>query len=473
MNILKISLKNKNFLYFIYLPIVVNFIVNLVNRYSIENISKINLYNLFSTILLFTIFVGVGFLIKKLFSLPYISAGIVVYFFSFFVLDNIVLFFYNGLSFSHLFFITNIIWIIIFIIFSSNKPLILISLSLYGLLNLFNIKNLDHLIINKNIIGDVKDIHYPNVKNIYEVSYFYSINNQTLEGYPQISSYIHSLINLVSINTESFYSLSSSINSLFLLFVLFFIEAGKSRGSKFFLVVIFSCLVFNSQWLKFLFVDSLMTEGILSYVFAVSLLSCLGQINNLSRTSYLVFFTTGLLYLSKQFFSTLILVLVLLFILKKETRKYAITGLFGVLLKEIRSITFFSNIQKDYHLKEVDLVDTFFDLLLIRDLKIGNISIILKNLIGDMPFFILVFYLFVMTLIFLYLYRLKHEKINIILFIIYLNFLLIFILYITIWRTMELESPIRYMLNLLPVILILQSNMIDIFNVNIYNKASN
>jgi hypothetical protein len=118
-------------------------------------------------------------------------------------------------------------------------------------------------------------------------------------------------------------------------------------------------------------------------------------------------------------------------------------------------------------------VDTFFDLLLIRDLKIGNISIILKNLIVDMPFFILVFYLLVMTLIFLYLYRLKYEKINITLFIIYLNFLLIFILYITIWRTMELESPIRYMLNLLPVILILQSNMIDIFNVNIYNKASN
>ena len=450
-------------MYFIYLPIFLNFIFNLYSRYSTDKIIEINFYNTISTILLFCFISVVGFLIKELFTLPYISTGIVLYFFSFLVFDNIILFFYSQLSFFQLFIFLNIVWALVLLIYSSRKFLVLVSLFLYSLSYFFNSRFLQYLTVDENIIGDVKDIHYPHVKNIYEFSYFYSMNNPTLEGYPQLSAYVQSLLNMISLSAESFNHLSSSINVLFLLFLLLFSELEISKSSKYCLIALFSCLIFNSQWLKFLFIDSLMTEGVLSYLFVVLLISCLNQVNNLSKTSYIVFLITGLLYLGKQFFSTLALALVLIFILKQETRKYALVGLIGVLLKELRNITFFENIQKDYHLKEVDLVDTFFDLLLFRDLKLSNISTIFKNLIVDTPVFILFAYLFVMTIIFLYSYKLKYEKINIILFIVYLNFLLIFSLYITIWKTMELESPIRYMLNLLPVVLYLQFMIIDIF----------
>ena len=50
---------------------------------------------------------------------------------------------------------------------------------------------------------------------------------------------------------------------------------------------------------------------------------------------------------------------------------------------------------------------------------------------------------------------------NLLLFVIAFNFILIFLLYITLWRNMELESPIRYMLNLLPVIIYFQFKLID------------
>ena len=46
-------------------------------------------------------------------------------------------------------------------------------------------------------------------------------------------------------------------------------------------------------------------------------------------------------------------------------------------------------------------------------------------------------------------------------FLISMNFILIFILYISIWRNAELESPIRYMLNLLHLIFYSQFIMID------------
>ena len=186
--------------------------------------------------------------------------------------------------------------------------------------------------VNENIIGDVKDIHYPHVKNIYEFSYFYSMNNPTLEGYPQLSAYVQSLLNMMSLSAESFNLLSSSINVLFLLFLLLFSELEISKSSKICLIALFSCLIFLiANGSSFFFVDSLMTEGVLSYLFVVLLISCLSQVNNISKTSYIIFLITGLLYLGKQFFSTLALALVLIFILKKKlenTQRQALLGFY-------------------------------------------------------------------------------------------------------------------------------------------------
>jgi hypothetical protein len=459
--ILKKFLKNENLLYLFYLPIFINSILNFIDRFSLNKVKEINLYNLLSSLILFLFVVVVGMLLKEIFSFPYISTGIILYFMSFFLLDNTVLFFYTKLKFSSIFFCTNFIWVLFFLMKTIKRYYLIFPVFLYGILNIFNVYFFEKLTTDKNIIGDVRDIHYTHVKNIYENSYFYSMNNPRLEGYPQISAYVQSLLNQISINTETFNYLSSSINVLFLLFILFFYEIELSKRSTNILISIFALLIFNSQWLKFLFVDSLMTEGVLSYLFVVLFLSCLKEIDRLSKSSYLIFFLMGLLYLSKQFFSLLALLIIIIFILKKTTRKYALLGLFGVFLKEIRQHTFFRDLQKDYHLKEVDLVDTFFDLLFLRDLKINNIFIILKNLYIDTPIFILFAYLVLLTIAYFYLFRFRNEDINIVSSIIYLNFLFIFILYITIWKTMELETPIRYMLNLLPLILYFQFKIID------------
>ena len=115
---------------------------------------------------------------------------------------------------------TNIIWIGISLVLK--KYYLFLPIFIYSVLNFYNNYFLEKLSIGKNIIGDVKDIHYQHVKNIYEFSYYYSMNNPSLEGYPQISAYIQSLLNQLSLNTEYFINLSPSINVLFLLFILFF-----------------------------------------------------------------------------------------------------------------------------------------------------------------------------------------------------------------------------------------------------------
>ena len=456
------SLKRfRNVIYFIYLPFFLNFVLNLYSSFQLKTLSDINFYNLISTFILFMFLFCVGRLIKDTVNLEYVSTGIVIYLLSFFLLDNLILFFYTDLNFKNLFLSVNILWLAYLLIFKKEYFSCFAATSLIYALNFYNRNFFNYLSIDKNIIGDVKDIHYTHVKNIYEVSYYYSMNNATLEGYPQLVAYIQSLLNIISFSSNNFYHLKSSINVLILLFILFFLESSLSKKSGFVVILLFVSLIFNSQWLKFIFIDSLMTEGILSYIFFVLFVSCLKTTKLTLANSKIIFFGLGLLYIGKQFISTLSLVIIFIYLFKNEHRKNALFGLFGVFLKEMSSVTYFKNIQKNYHLKEVDLFDTFLDLILFRDLKLTNITIIFKNLMKDVPISLIFFYFLLFSIFYLFWSKNKKTETNLLMFVIAFNFILIFSLYITLWRNMELESPIRYMLNLLPVILYFQFKLID------------
>lgn len=454
--------KNKfkaNFIYLIYFPIFINFILNKKNTIIKVNI---NIFDVSITLLLFVFLLIIGIKIKQIYSLPYISTGILCYLFSFFIFDILVLFFNHNLKFSNLFIFVNLIWIIF--IFIKNKISSSLILFTYLLLNYFSNTFINKLSLNKNIIGDVKDIHLQHIKNIFEFNYFYSINNPTLEGYPQLSAYFHALLNMISHNSEIFFAKTASVNVLFLLFLLMFFEMNLSKESKIYISILFTSLIFNSQWLKFLFIDSFMTEGVLSYLFLVTFLSCLKTEKNLNNSNFLVFLLIGMLYFSKQFISTLALLVICFYLINKTTRKYAIVGLTGILLKETSQAFVFSNIQKNYHLKEVNLIDTFFDLILFRNLKLENINIIIENISLDKPVSLILIYLVILIFAYLLIYKNLDRELNLTLFVILINFVLIFLLYISLWRNMELESPIRYILNLLPLILYFQFKILDKIN---------
>ena len=313
----------RNLFYIIYIPIFLNFLINIAVNFSNSSFRIDILINYTSTLLLFLYLALIGLIIKGLFNLPTISVGIVIYLLSFFSL--IVLFcFYTGLKFQTIFTVVNFIWLTIFFLFTSDYLKILFSLFIYGFLNFLNNIFFEYLTVDKNIIGDVKDIHYPHVKNIYENSYYYSMNYPTLEGYPQLVAHMQSVLSSISLRTEEFFNLASTINVLFLLFVLFFYEIKLSKKSKFILIFVFASIVLNSKCLSFLFFDSLMTEGMLSYTFSVLLMSL---IFSKPKDSLLIFIFMGLMFISKQFISTLSLLVVCIYFFNKNYKKYAIFGL--------------------------------------------------------------------------------------------------------------------------------------------------
>ena len=177
-------LKDKSNLYYVvYLVIIINFLVNFYNSYKNSTYSNFNFYDLASSLLLFLCLLLMGVFIKEILSLPYISTGIITYLLSFFVSDNIILFFYTDLQTSQLFIIVNIFWLFIAVSKRKFNLLLLITIA-YLFLNQFTSYFYEKLNMNKNIIGDVQDTHFQHVKNIYEESYFFSINNSMTDGYP-------------------------------------------------------------------------------------------------------------------------------------------------------------------------------------------------------------------------------------------------------------------------------------------------
>lgn len=203
-----------------------------------------------------------------------------------------------------------------------------------------------------------------------------------------------------------------------------------------------------------------MSEGLVNLFAAVCLTELLKSLDT-NKEDYRIYILFGLLYLSKQFLSSIVLIVLIFLLLKQKNKFIVLYGFAGFILKEILYFFTFTDVSKDHHIRQIDVIDTIFDLLTFRDIEIQNIVLILKNVFLDKPFTILLvlFYcLFFYSKIFL---KQGNFVLDSIFYIVNLNSLFVFILYISAWRFMELESPVRYFLNFLILIFIYIFNVIE------------
>lgn len=392
--------------------------------------------------------------VKHSLKLESVSLGITYYLFTFFIFDSIVLFFYQKLSFLQILFIVNLLWISFFIFkIRSLKNFLFLTIPFISLRIFFNEFN-SQFTINKNIRGDVEAIFFQQAKNIYEGSYFNSINNYVFEGYPQFLSYIQSIFLGLSSNIETYNFFSFTSHIVFYLTLLFFMELNISNFHKFISITLFSLLLLNSEFLQFLFTASLMSEGLVSLFTAILTISVINNTNNSKELDYKIFLLFGIMYFSKQFNSSLVLITILFLFFMKRRSKIVLFGFSGIVLKELLYLFVFTEVSKDHHIKQIDVRDTIFDLLLFRDLQIQNIFSILQNLWKDKPIVIL-FFIFYFSYIYSRIFVKKFElQTDLIFILINLNIVFVFLIYISVWQNMELESPIRYFMNYLHLLVI-------------------
>ena len=452
-------IKKINIIYLLLFPIFLNQIFNFANKEQAFAINSNSVLTFLSSIILSLFLYLIGKMIKSAFSFSTVSFSIIFYLYSFFMIDISLLFFTDTFSFSEIFLIVNVLWIIIVVYKSRRMTPLIMSLLSFGLLNIFNNIYYDKFTKNQNLFGDVEAVFFPHTKNIYESSYFISMSNPVMSGYPQFTSYIDALLFKISFTDEIYVYMTQSSTIFIFLTVLFFFEVSFSTYSKLFSSLIFLSLVSNSKWLEFLFSASLMSERLVSFTFAVLLYSIFQKSNK--NVKYFEFLTFGMMIFTKQFTSTIVLILLIVLITSVKYRRYVLVGLVPSILKELGFLTYFSQLEKDHHIRQIDVQDTVFDLLLLRDLDFTNIYKIIQNLIIDKPLTYLIVLLF--TLLLLNIRTGYHKEIDLQIYLLslILNVTLISLLYISAWRNMELESPIRYILNMLHLKILVIFLLID------------
>lgn len=451
----------KNFTLILLVPLILNFLYNLFTLDFFQRLLNFDLINLGSTLILFFILFFVGKATAKTFNFQMISTGILFYFCFMFLFDNVFLFVSKNFSFSILFYISNALFFI-YLLLKKKSHTELILLSLFFILNLGYVQiffeEFNFSIIKK---GDVAVQWFPMAQNIYNNNYFFSLTSPFLDGYGQLISYTHAVLLKINLNLINYEYVRSTTNVLYFLSIFLMTELKISKNNKILSILIFTILILNSDWLNYLFIDSLMGEGIVSYFFAVAFLSVF---NSKSSNSKIILTLFGTIYFTKQFVTILVLIVCFSFFIFKKTRKSAVYAFIPFFVNEINLITNLTTSRRDAYASNFDFRDTILDLLTNTNLKLENAVIIFKNLIKDVPFTYLLV-LFILSLIF---YIIKSQTLSqefltlIVTFT--LNLLFIVLLYISAWRNMpELESPIRYMLNLFHLVVAYIFINIDFF----------
>tara|TARA_B100000989_G_C19504762_1_gene455968 strand:+ start:291 stop:1709 length:1419 start_codon:yes stop_codon:yes gene_type:complete len=437
-------------------PIFLNSTINILSNVNLLQIINNNLLNLFSFFLAAIFYYYLSSSIKQLFNLNSMSLSIVFFFTSFFIIDLVFLPITKLFSFSNTFYFTVSLWIITFLTKFKNIKIIFMIIS-YFCLRLFNYIYIDNLHLKNEYIElntDVSLQWLPLAKIIYENNFFFGLENNLIEGQGLFLSYIQSLIHLLNFHTEEFlfFNLNSNIFILFGILLIFDLQIDYKN--KIFSSFVLILLLFNNDWLYYLLVNSLMLEGLVSFFIAVYIFNFVKYKELGAKFSNLFYLFFGTMALTKQFVSLTFLLFCLTGLIIYKNRINFLVAFIPFTLNNIYQFIYLRKTNYVTYTNDLDYVDLFLDILFFRDLNLHNIYLIIRNFWIDKPTSLIFIYFF-LFLLFNVLVNNKNTEIYYLKnFFIIVNIFLVFILYISYWQNIELESSYRYILNMFYLIYI-------------------
>ena len=200
--------------------------------------------------------------------------------------------------------------------------------------------------------------------------------------------------------------------------------------------------------------NSLMIEGIVSFLISVYLYYIIEMYKRKDMTSFIFFLSFGGMVLTKNFVSLISLLLIICGVFLIGKNFFLLAGLviygFNLFYQNI----YFSEVQRFAYTSEIDFKDLLFDFLYIRDLNFTNISNILDQFLIDKPTTYIVVGFLIVNIVNFYKYRVSLET-NVLMFsVVILNYVLVNLLYISYWRNIEFESSYRYIVTCFHLIFI-------------------
>ena len=355
------------------------------------------------------------------------------------------------LSFSDILIIYNLFVGLYCLYFSESKNKVLIifgSLFLLRILfNLYGFNEFNYIEYN----SDVPEFWLPTTEKIYDSDLYFSIQENIIQGYPLMIPHIFANLHYLFFGSST-YLFSFIIPNIFLYLNLFLIyESLQTKSVKLVTMITFSSILINSDWLSYLFFNSLMGEVVVNYLFSVFLINAYLNKNIGNQKIYFLFL--GFLYFLKPFASLLFVFIGIFHYIKNKKNFilfFTFTGLF------VRRIYSTFNFFKSDSLKSQASENIYLNIFLenfekLFEFKLENISLILKNeILIDR-----ILLLFLMIYLLIKLFNINSENnFNILNILFLINAILVFYLYSTIWKEIELGSAYRYLFSFITIVFV-------------------
>ena len=461
-----ISFIKSNLLIVFFLPVIVNTLLNIFETANLEIFNEIYFAKFGSFILGSLFFVYLSNFLNNQYLLGGKSIGLVLFLTSYFIFDTVLLFISINFNFKFTFIIVSLIWCVLIIYKTKSFFEITKILLLFFIYRLFNYLFFTEITNKSNyqeLNTDVPAQWFGIASMIFEKNYFYALENNLIEGQGLLPSYIQALMLEIGFSLTKFQYIQ--INSyLFLTFtVLLIFDLKISKKNKIASSIFFIAIIINNDWLEYLLLNSLMIEGVVSFLISVYLYNFINMYKKNNIKSLLFFVSFGGMVLTKNFLSIISLMLIILsvFLLKRNIFLIGSFVVYGFYL--FYQKIYFSQLQNIAYTSEIDFKDLFLDFIYLRDLNFTNISNIFEQLLIDKPTSYVVLGFLILNIVSLFKYKLNLQTDDLLFFVVLLNYILVNLLYISYWKNVELESSYRYIVSCFHLIFLSLVNRLSKF----------
>lgn len=441
------DLTKRNLLIVFCLPVFFNSLLNILETPNLKIFNEISFAKFGSFILGSLFFIYLSNLLNNQYLLGGKSIGLALFLTSYFIFDSVLLFISKNFNFKFTFIFISLMWCVLIIYKTKNFVEITKILSFFSIYRIFNHFFFAEIANNSNyqeLSTDVPVQWFGIASMIFEENYYFALKNNLIEGQGLLPSYIQALMLEMGFNLEKFQFIQ--INSyLFLTFTILFITDLKiSKKNKIVSSIFFIAIIINNDWLEYLMVNSLMIEGIVSFLISVYLYNFIQMYKSNNVKSFIFFLSFGGMVLTKNFISIISMVLIIssIFLLRKNVflmGGFVIYG-FNLFYQKI----YFSQLQSVAYTSEINFKDLFLDFVYLRDVNLTNIRNIIEQFLIDKPTTYLVIGFLIINILGLYKYKFNLQTDELLFFVVLLNYILVNLLYISYWRDVEYESSYRY-----------------------------
>ena len=439
-----------NLLIVFFLPVIINSLLNIFDKANLKILNELSFAKFGSFILGSLFFIYITNFLNNQYLLGGKSIGLVLFLTSYFIFDTIFLFISKNFNFKFTFMFVSLLWCVLII--HKTKSIVEITkiLLLFFIYRLFNFIFFAKIANNstyQELNSDVPTQWFGIASMIFEKNYFYALQNNLIEGQGLLPSYIQALMLEIGFNIKNFQFIQ--INSyLFLTFTVLLISDLKiSKKNKIASSIFLIAIMINNDWLEYLMLNSLMIEGIVSFLISVYLYNFIQMYKKNDIKSFIFFVSFGGMVLTKNFISiiTLMLIIVSVFLLRKNVFLAGSFVIYGFNLFYQKIYT--SQLQSFAYTSEIDFKDLLLDFIYLRDLNFANIRNIFEQILIDKPTAYLVLGFLILNVVSLFKYKLNIETDELLFFVVLLNYILVNLLYISYWRNIEFESSYRYIIS--------------------------